>query len=133
MNQLTFPAFHETEEEALAADIAAAGGFKVVAGKILPADPNGAAKLRNYCNPDQPHKPTLGEVTEIKRLAHEAGSHAYIDFEARKLGYQVTWVDPVDEGEELRRQNRDLLAAVLKNQERIERADERARALKVVR
>lgn len=120
--------FFETIHDALGADIAAAGGFKVVAGKLWPTDsPSTAtAKLRNSLNPEQPHKLCPDEVLAIKRLAHEAGSTATVDYEATQLGYQVTWVDPRDEAEDLRRQTRDLLAMVLKNQERIDRAEERA-------
>lgn len=120
--------FFETIHDALGADIAAAGGFKVVAGKLWPTDsPSTAtAKLRNSLNPEQPHKLCPDEVLAIKRLAHEAGSTATVDYEAAQLGYQITWVDPRDEAEDLRRQTRDLLAMVLKNQERIDRAEERA-------
>ena len=123
--------FHETVFDALGADIAAAGGFKVVAGRLWPAQANADTKLRNSINPDQPHKLCPDEVLQIKRLAREAGSTATIDYEAQQMGYEVKWLDPKDQAEELRRETRDLLAKVLKNQERLERAEERA--LKVVR
>src|SRR5690349_21078052 len=104
MKQMQFPACYERSEDALGADIAAAGGFKVVARKLWPTDSSGPAKLRNYCNHDQPHKPELDEVIAIKKLAREAGSTALIDFEAQQIGYQVVWLDPKEEGDELRRQ-----------------------------
>lgn len=129
MNQVAL--FFETVYDAIGADISAAGGFKVVAGKLWPTDVNGAAKLRNSINPEQPHKLCPDEVLAIKRLAREAGSTATVDFEAGQLGYQTTWVDPADEAEGLRREVRDLLAVVTKKLDRIERADERAvRAVK---
>jgi hypothetical protein len=123
--------FHDTIYDALGADISAAGGFKVVAGKLWPAEANSTQKLRNCLNADQPHKLAPDEVLQIKRLAYEHGSTATVDYEAQQLGYQTVWVDPKDEADELRREVRDLLATVTRKLDRIERADERAlRAVK---
>jgi hypothetical protein len=120
--------FHDTVYDAIGADIAAAGGFKAVAGKLWPAESSttAATKLRNSINPDQPHKLCPDEVLQIKRLAYEVGSTATVDYEAQQLGFQPTWIDPKDQAEELRRETRDLLAQVLRNQERLDRAEERA-------
>lgn len=123
MNQVAL--FHETLLDAIGADIAAAGGFKIVAGKLWPTDTNAAAKLRNALNPDQPHKLAPDEVLAIKKLAREAGSTATIDFEAENMGFSVTWINPVDEAEELRRQVKDLLTDVTRKLDRIERAEAR--------
>ncbi len=133
MNQSAL--FHENIYDALGSDIAAAGGFKVVAGKLWPTEgtATASAKLRNSINPDQPHKLCADEVLAIKRLAREAGSTATVDYEAQQLGFQVSWVDPADEADELRRDVRDMLAAVSKKLDRIERADERAAGLRAVR
>lgn len=131
MNQSTL--FHDTIYDALGADIAASGGFKVVAGKLWPSESPTTAttKLRNAINPEQPHKLCPDEVLAIKRLAREVGSTATVDYEAEQVGFAVTWTDPKDEADELRRELRDLLAVVVRKQERIERADERAlRAVK---
>lgn len=127
-------AFFETIYDALGADIAAAGGFKAVAAKVWPSvSPATATQtLRNALNVDQPHKLAPDEMLAIKRLAHEAGSFATVNYEAQALGYRITWLDPKDEADELRRDVRDLLGVVAKKLDRIERADERA-ALKVVR
>jgi hypothetical protein len=119
--------FHDTIYDALGADIAAAGGFKVVAGKLWPAESptTSAQKLRNAINPEQPHKLCPDEVLQIKRLAQDAGSSATVKYEADQLGYVCTWVSPEDEAvrtqrrvleamdqlqRELRRSN-DLLAS----------------------
>jgi hypothetical protein len=125
--------FHDTIYDAIGADIAAAGGFKVVAGKLWPSEASttAATKLRNSINIDQPHKLCPDEVLAIKKLAYEHGSTATVDYEAQQLGYRCEWLDPQDEAEQLRRETRDLLAKVLKNQERLDRAEERA--LKVVK
>lgn len=119
--------FHDTIYDALGADIAAAGGFKVVAAKLWTSESvtTSATKLRNAINPDQPHKLCPDEVLQIKRLAREAGSIATVEYESQQLGYQATWVDPQDEADELRRDVRDLLATVNRKLDRIERADER--------
>lgn len=133
MNQSAL--FHETIYDALGADISAAGGFKVVAGKLWPAEgtATSAAKLRNSINPDQPHKLCADEVLAIKRLAREAGSTATVDYEAQQLGYQVAWVDPKDEGDELRRQFIAGVAQLTRIASRIEKADERASSAERVR
>lgn len=130
MNQTAL--FHDTIYDALGADISAAGGFKVVAGKLWPADSGGAAKLRNAINPDQPHKLCADEILQVKRLAREVGSTATIDYESQALGFQVAWVDPKDEGDQLRRQFIEATAQLAKLAQRIERADERV-TLKAVR
>jgi hypothetical protein len=122
--------FHDTIYDALGADIAAAGGFKVVAGKLWPTDANGSAKLRNSINPDQPHKLCADEVLAIKKLAYEHGSTATVDYEAQQLGYQTVWIDPEDEAAKLDREIRDLLECVNRKLDRKARADDR---LKVVR
>ena len=131
MNQSAL--FHDTIYDAIGADIAAAGGFKVVAGKLWPTESNAAAKLRNSINPEQPHKLCPDEVLAIKRLAKEVGSTATVDYEAQQLGFQPTWLDPKDEAEELRREVRDLLEHVTRKLDRIERAEERGATLKAVR
>lgn len=123
MNQVAL--FHETLLDAIGADIAAAGGFKIVAGKLWPTDTNAAAKLRNALNPDQPHKLAPDEVFAIKKLAREAGSTATIDFEAENMGFSVQWLDPKDEADALRREVRDLLEHVTRKLDRIERAEAR--------
>lgn len=133
MNQTAL--FHENVYDAIGADISAAGGFKAVASKLWPAESlsTSAARLRNSINPEQPQKLCPDEVLQIKRLAREAGSTATVEYEAAQLGYQIQWVDPKDQADELRREVRDMLAAVSKKLDRIERADERAAGLKAVR
>lgn len=121
--------FHETIYEALAADIAAAGGFKVVAGKLWPTNPNGASTLRNALNPEQAQKIDPVDVIAIKRLAKEAGSFAAITFESQDLSFQITWVDPANEIERIERENNELLRALMK---RMDRSDA-LRSLKAVK
>jgi hypothetical protein len=120
--------FHETIYDALGADITAAGGFKVVAGKLWPAEnvSTGTAKLRNSINTDQPHKLAPDEVQQIKRLALEAGSTATIRYEAQQLGYDVHWIEPEDELERIERENNELLKAIAKRMERAEQLRSRA-------
>lgn len=124
--------FHDTIYDALGADIAAAGGFKVVAGKLWPAESptTAASKLRNSINPDQPHKLCPDEVMQIKRLAQDVGSTATVQYEAQQLGFVVTWVDPEDEIERIERENNEMLRALTR---RYERADQLRAKLKAVR
>jgi NAD-dependent oxidoreductase involved in siderophore biosynthesis len=132
VNQSTL--FHDTVYDAIGADIAAAGGFKVVAGKLWPSEGSAtaSAKLRNAINPDQPHKLCPDEVLAIKRLAKEAGSTATVDYEAMQLGFQVTWVDPADQAEELQRRIADGMDTLTKMVGQLQKVQERA-ALKAVR
>jgi hypothetical protein len=120
--------FYDTLFDAIGADIAAAGGYKTVAGKLWPHEPieTTTARLRNGINTEQAQKLCPTEVLAIKRLAHEVGSTATIDYEAQQLGYQVTWVNPKDEGDRLRREFIENAKAMQRLAERIQRADERA-------
>lgn len=120
MNQAAL--FHDTIFDALGADIAAAGGFKVVAGKLWPAESptTSATKLRNAVNPEQAQKLCPEEVMQIKRLAQLAGSTATIQYEAQQLGYAVTWIEPEDELERIERENNELLKAISRRMERAE-------------
>lgn len=114
--------FYDSLFDALGTDIAAAGGYKAVAGKLWPAESptTAAAKLRNSINPDQPQKLCPEEVLQIKRLAQEAGSTATIQYEAQQLGFVVTWVSPEDELQRIERETHEMLRAITK---RLERAD----------
>lgn len=131
-HQTAFAAFHDTIYDALGADIAAAGGFKAVAGKLWPAESptTAATKLRNAINPDQAQKLCPEEVLQIKRLAQEQGSSATVLYEAHQLGYAVTWVTPEDEVAELERENNDLLKRLLRNQDRADQMRSRIKAVK---
>ena len=122
--------FHDTIYDALGADIAAAGGFKVVAHKLWPADSSGATKLRNSINPDQPHKLCPDEVMQIKKLAYEHGSTATVDYEAQQLGYECNWISPEDEAAKLDHEIRDLLEAVNRKLDRKAKAEDRVRLIK---
>lgn len=123
--------FHDTIFDALGADIASAGGFKVVAGKLWPAESptTAATKLRNAVNPDQAQKLCPQEVMQIKRLAREVGSMATLQYEAQQLGYSLTWIEPEDEIQRIERENNELLKALTK---RMERADVLRSQLKAV-
>jgi hypothetical protein len=120
MNQTAL--FHDTIFDALGADIAAAGGFKVVAGKLWPSEnpTTAATKLRNAVNPEQAQKLCPDEVIQIKRLAKEVGSIATINYESQQLGYSIQWIEPEDELERIERENNELLKSIAKRMERAE-------------
>jgi hypothetical protein len=118
--------FFETCYDAIGADIAAAGGFKVVAGRLWPSDSSGATKLRNSINPDQPHKLCPDEVLQIKKLAYEVGSTATVDYEAQQLGYECNWIEPEAEAAKLDREIRDLLETVNRKLDRKAKAEDRS-------
>lgn len=91
--------FYDTIFDALGADIAACGGYKAVAGKLWESESisGGAQKLRNALNPDQPQKLCPSEVLMIKRLAKDVGSFSTVNYEARELAFDITWIKPEDE------------------------------------
>jgi hypothetical protein len=114
--------FHDSIFDAMGADVAACGGMKKVAGMLWPSiEPSiAAARLRSGLNPEHAQKLSPDEVLQIKRIAKQHNSHAAIDYEAQQLGYQLTWVDPVDELEQIERENNEMLRAILKRTERAE-------------
>jgi hypothetical protein len=124
--------FFEHIFDALGADIVAAGGFKVVASKLWPAEAltTSTARLRNALNPEQAQKLCPSEVLQIKRLAYEVGSTATVDYEAAQLGYECNWISPEDEAAKLDREIRDLLECVNRKLDRKAKADERVRLVK---
>jgi hypothetical protein len=112
--------FHETIYDAIGEDIAAIGGFKVVAGKLWQAESptTASAKLRNMVNPEQPHKLAPDELLMIKRLAKDVGSFATITFESRELSFDITWINAADEAARTHQRCLDLLEQVHKEMKR---------------
>jgi hypothetical protein len=119
--------FHETPEEATAADIAALGGPKKVGGWLFPhLNPDqAAAQVRACLNTDRPEKLGQGQVLLIKQKAREVGSDALKRYEDQFLGCRTEWIDPANEADELRRDVRDLLKVMNQRLERIERIESR--------
>lgn len=113
-----------TWDEALAEDVRALGGRKKLAPKLWPSEDEETAQDRLKAALSPGHKQQLkpSEVMRIKQLAREEGSTALVEFEAQELGYRIEWIDPVDEQAELQRDLKDLLTAVVKKQEMLERA-----------
>lgn len=114
--------FHDSPEDALTTDVLASGGYKKV-GHLLRPDltvEQAGAWLRACLNVERAEKLGPGHVMEIKRLAKEHESTATIDYEAQQLSFEVRWLDPKDELEQLERENNELLKAVLRRQERAE-------------
>lgn len=122
MKPLQNKLFHESVEDALTTDVLAAGGYKRV-GHTLRSDltpEHAAAWLRACLNVERAEKLSPGHVLHIKRIAKEHDSSAAIDYEAQQLGYQLTWVSPEDERDQLERENHEMLQRILRNQERAE-------------
>jgi len=101
MEQMTL--WHESPEEALEADVQAAGGPKRVAAALWPArSPAEAARLLRRClDPERQEKLGLDEVTHVVALAAEHGSRALLEYLARRARARVTPVTPEDEKAEL--------------------------------
>jgi hypothetical protein len=112
--------FHETIYDAIGEDIAAIGGFKVVAGKLWQAESpvTASAKLRNMVNPEQPHKLAPDELLMIKRLAKDVGSFATITFESRELSFDITWIQAADEAARTQQRCHEMLEQIQKELKR---------------
>jgi hypothetical protein len=127
--------WHDTIYDAIGADIAAAGGFKSVAGKLWPSEsPSTAAtKLRNAINPDQAQKLCPEEVLRIKQLAKEAGSFATVQYEARELAFDFSWIQPEDELTRLQRRATDLMEQLQRELKRSNELMSQSKQLRAVK
>jgi hypothetical protein len=112
--------FHESIYDALVEDITAIGGYKVVAGKLWPAESPSTAtpKLRNSVNPEQAAKLAPEEVLAIKRLAKDYGSFATITFESRELSFDITWIQAADEAARTQQRCHEMLEQIQKELKR---------------
>lgn len=86
------PLFLEDIYDALKAAVQAAGGAKVVAGKLWPHKPIEQARkeLLDALNREQPRKLDPEETLAVLRLAKEAGYHGAKHWIDADLGYQQT-------------------------------------------
>lgn len=90
--------FHDSISDALGAAIGAAGGWKVVAGKLWPAMKPEAAytRLKHSLNEDRAEKLSPEEAMLVARLGRDAGCHAVMEFQARELGYELRPLTPAE-------------------------------------
>ena len=91
--------FYDNENDALRSCIAAAGGNKVVAGKLWPSLKPGSAyaRLVNCLDQDKHEKLTFAEIIQVGRLGREAGCHALMSYLGAELAYEVKALGPKDE------------------------------------
>jgi len=90
--------WHDNILDAIGAAVQAAGGFKVVAGRVWPTlDPSTATtRLRASLNPDHAQKLCPEELLLVARLAKDAADSSIMNFLARELGYQVEPLSPAE-------------------------------------
>ncbi len=96
--------WHECMLDALGSAIAAAGGFKVVAGKLWPMHKpeTGYARLKACLDRNKPEKLDPEEVVLVIRLARQAGDHSVMRYLCQELGYTApTAIEPEDRRTEL--------------------------------
>lgn len=122
--------FYEDVFDVGRAAVQAAGGAKVVAGKLWPHMPVAEAqrKLLDCLNRDRPEKLCIEEFLAVLRLAKEAGFHQAKHWVDNDLGYQPT--PPQDPKIERDRLADELARAAdtFKNLQRaVERLDENNR------
>lgn len=115
--------FHETIEDALAADIAALGGPKKCGAWLfshLPPDQAGGM-VRAALNPERNERLCPMQVYQIMEKAAVVGSFAVLQFYAHHLGFNVEWISPADEAEQLERQLLAEFKAISQRMARLER------------
>src|SRR5690349_2314595 len=83
--------FYDTENDALRACIAAAGGAKTVAHKLWPAmkQTTAATRIAACLDESRNEKFTLAEIIAIGRLGRDAGCHALMIYMGAELAYEV--------------------------------------------
>ena len=119
---------HFSWHEALTDDVKALGGRKVLAPRLWPGEDEETANDRLKAALSPGHKQELkpSEVLKIKEWARDVGSYALVNFEAQLLSFRYEWIDPENEGEQLRREVRDQMLDISRKLDRIEQADKRA-------
>lgn len=123
-SQGSMPLFLEDVFDALRAAVQAAGGAKVVAGKLWPAKPIEQARkeLLDALNRDNARKLCVEEVMAVLRMAREAGYHAAKHWIDAEIGYQAT---PPSDPKVERDRLADELARAADNFKSLQRAVER--------
>lgn len=110
--------------QALIECVKAAGGSAIVGRKIFPEkNPEAAQRALLDCmNEERPAKLSPDQVLLVLRLAREKGHHGGIAFILADLGYAPTSpIEPKDEAAELQRQGAEMLAALERITERMQR------------
>jgi hypothetical protein len=108
--------WHDTVFDALGAAAQAAGGTKKVASKLWSTldSTSATSRLRAGLNVDHQQKLCLLEAIAIARLGKEAGCHAFMQYLARDLGYEIKPLAAEDAKKRVRRDRRLALLEELK-------------------
>lgn len=123
---------YESLNEALIDCVKAAGGSKQVGPQLWPEKtPDAAQRLLLDClNDERPARLSPEQVLLVLRLARERGHHGGISFILASLGYTPTSpIEPKDEAAELQRQGAEMLAALERITERMQRLQPHLRSV----
>lgn len=115
---------HENLNDALIDCVRAAGGSKQVGPKLWPEKTPDCAQrmLLDALNEDRPGKLSPDQVLLVLRLARGKGHHAGIAYILADLGYAPTTpIEPKDEAADLQRQGVEMLAALERITDRLQR------------
>lgn len=107
--------FHESIEEAIATDVAAAGGAKKVGGLLRPdlTVDQAAGWVRACLNTERQERFAPGHVLRIKELARDAGSFATVQYESQRLGIEWKALAPAEAKKRVKRARVSALLAEL--------------------
>lgn len=124
---------NETIEEAIADDIKVLGGPKAVAG-VFYADrtpEQGAALIRPWCLPHRDEEPSPSQLLLLIEMARKkAGFSEIARFIEQRLSCRIQWLDPEDEQSRLQREFVNAVERLHSIQTRIERNDQRLKAVR---
>lgn len=121
--------FFESIHDAVGSVIVALGGKKKVAPLLWPHVSIGTAVTRlSHCLSEEfPEKLAPEEILFLARKGREVGCHAIVAYLSMECGYgPPVPIDPLDEGEQLRREIRDGLTRLNQQMARLERVEVRA-------
>lgn len=105
--------------DAIGCAVQVAGGTKRVASKLWPALGQSSAEARLRCslNPEHAQKLDPEELSMVIGLAMDAGNFSVMEFLARKHGFEIKPLSPVEAKKRARRVRRLALLDELKRLE----------------
>jgi hypothetical protein len=123
------PLFFDSIHDAVGSVVAALGGKKKVAPLVWPhlKAETAYTRLAHCLSEEFPEKLAPEEILFLARKGREVGCHAIVAYLSMECGYSPPVpIDPLDEGEALRRDIRDGLSKLNQQMSRLERLEVRA-------
>jgi hypothetical protein len=124
------PLFYDSVYDAIGTVVTALGGKKKVGPLLWPhlKAETAYTRLAHCLSEEFPEKLAPEEILFLARKGREADCHAILSYLSMECGYSPPApIDPLDEGEALRRDIRDGVASLNRRLERLERLEQQGR------